>query len=75
GTVLKKIYPEFDGYYYIEDVAPGTYTVKINHKENFENINLVGNSDYTVIIEPKEDGDYIEGFDFHHKMIGAPSEL
>ncbi|MBC2855541.1 hypothetical protein H3N56_03400 [Cetobacterium sp. 2A] len=75
GTVLKRIYPEFDGYYYIEDVAPGTYTVKINHKENFENINLVGNSDYTVIIEPKEDGDYIEGFDFHHKMIGAPSEL
>lgn len=69
NKIIKKVFPEFDGYYYLEDVLPGEYQLKVDYKGNLP-VKLL-NSEKNIKIDSDLEGkDYEENnFKFDVKNL------
>jgi cell division septation protein DedD len=79
GEVVRELRTEYDGYYYLSDVYPGQYTLRVAQKE-VESKNLIVDSYEidTVALrgEGAEDG-YVGGYDFlvNQEVASAPLSM
>jgi hypothetical protein len=69
GVYYRSIKPEYDGFYVVQDLQPGSYTLKINYlgseKVTFEKDVI------DVVVSSGETGDFYEGMHFKVTAIAA----
>ncbi|MFT5294404.1 MAG: hypothetical protein ACI9YH_000410 [Colwellia sp.] len=69
GVYYRSIKPEYDGFYVVQDLQPGLYSLKINYLGN-ETVTLEKDV-LEVVVSPGETGDFYEGMDFKVTDIQA----
>lgn len=62
GAYYTSIKPEYDGFFVVQDLTPGKYTLKINYLGS-ENITLEKDS-FPMTVLSGDTGDFYEGIDF-----------
>ncbi len=67
GSYYDCILPEYDGFFVVQDLKPGTYSLKINYLGS-EEVTLEKNT-LEVIIRSGETGDFYDGIDFKVSQI------
>lgn len=63
GKEIKRTRPEEDGYYYFEDIAPGTYEIELEIIT--DKVYRLDNKSINYTVAPDTMGDYHEGLDFN----------
>jgi hypothetical protein len=69
GIYYRSIKPEYDGFYVVQDLQPGEYSLKINYLGN-ETVTLEKDV-IEVVVSSGETGDFYEGMHFKVTAIGA----
>jgi cell division septation protein DedD len=77
GEVVREVRTEFDGYYYLDDVYPGQYTLRVAEKE-VESKNLLAKSydiDTTTLRDKGEYEGFVGGYDFMVARADSPTPV
>lgn len=68
GEVVKGIRTEYDGYYYLAEITPGNYTLRISEKEaEYKQLSAESYAVNTVQLRNEHPDGYVQGYDFHVK--------